>query len=357
VVAACAHEEAGIGGTGASGGAHGSAGQGGKGGSSGAIASAGKANGGVGGTATAGSGGVAGTGGGGKSSGGTGGKGGTAGGGTSGSTTGGAGGANDGGGPPLGMSDCDVGGAGGGGGVGGAGGGAGGAPGIDYSLALDGNGDCVDVSTITNINILSDWTIEAWFKDGNTNYSHGRAYIMAFGNTDTDSDIPYSITLENLKLWAYIRHNWIPDVNNIDTNLTQIVSYAVPGSTSVWHHVAVTHDDTADSLTMYLDGSQVATGSAPNDSTATTHHFYIGCSAKGSPTHWLGLINDVRVWNVVRSGTEILNNYGVELECTPPGLVANWKFDEGSGSTANDSVGPHQGALVGDASFSIDNPH
>jgi hypothetical protein len=64
--------------------------------------------------------------------------------------------------------------------------------------------------------------------------------------------------------------------------------------------------------------------------------------------------DDVCLCSLVRSGSESAANYKDQLSFTPSDLVANWGFDEASGSTALDSVGGRTLALGGGAAFTAD---
>lgn len=72
--------------------------------------------------------------------------------------------------------------------------------------------------------------------------------------------------------------------------------------------------------------------------------------------HWRGKLDDVRVWNIARVGADISSTFRNELTGTAPGLVGNWRFNEGSGATAADSSVPPSAdaTLSGGASFSTD---
>jgi hypothetical protein len=50
-----------------------------------------------------------------------------------------------------------------------------------------------------------------------------------------------------------------------------------------------------------------------------------------------GKIDEVRIWNVARTGAQILANYNTEIT-SGTGLVGRWGFNEGCGGTANNSV-------------------
>ena len=71
-----------------------------------------------------------------------------------------------------------------------------------------------------------------------------------------------------------------------------------------------------------------------------------------------GKLDDVRIWNTVRTGAQISANYRTQLTGSQPGLVANWKFDEGSGTTALDSTTPAENATMnGGATWSSTDIH
>lgn len=98
-----------------------------------------------------------------------------------------------------------------------------------------------------------------------------------------------------------------------------------------WHHYLATFDDAGNSLKLYIDGVLVAT-------TSTTYS--ISWSGQGTATRagkhgntstaydFDGGIDDVRVYNYALSDAQIAEVYG---------LIAHWKLDESSGSSANDA--------------------
>jgi hypothetical protein len=124
---------------------------------------------------------------------------------------------------------------------------------------------------------------------------------------------------------------------------------------STWHHVAATFVASTRSLTLYLDGAQVAQGIlTARTTTGNTLSVEMGRNGNGSNS-WIGKLDDVRIWNVVRTLTEISTSYRTELATAPANLVGNWKFNEGSGPTAADSTTPPNNAtLVGGAGWSTD---
>ena len=66
----------------------------------------------------------------------------------------------------------------------------------------------------------------------------------------------------------------------------------------------------------------------------------------------LDKLDDVRIWTVVRSRDEIRANYRQELTVAQPGLLANWRFDDGNVLSAVDLVAEHEAVLSGGAEYS-----
>jgi hypothetical protein len=123
---------------------------------------------------------------------------------------------------------------------------------------------------------------------------------------------------------------------------------------NTWHHVAATFQASTRTLTLYLDGVQVAQDVLDRVSTGNTLPVDLG-RAGTSGKAFAGKLDDVRLWNVVRSPADIAANYKAQLSGPTSGLVANWTFDDGTGSTAVDSTTPPENAaLAGGASFSTD---
>ncbi|MDR4988959.1 MAG: LamG-like jellyroll fold domain-containing protein [Bacteroidales bacterium] len=102
-----------------------------------------------------------------------------------------------------------------------------------------------------------------------------------------------------------------------------------------WHHVAAVRDN--GTWKLYLDGvEQVITNENTTPNTPVDRIF-IGANYENDRM-FNGKIDEVRVWNVARSESEIRASYG-SLAGTENGLTAYWRLDEGEGSTAGDSSG------------------
>jgi hypothetical protein len=134
----------------------------------------------------------------------------------------------------------------------------------------------------------------------------------------------------------------------VDTKLVAPVN----GLTNGWHHVAVTHrfGATQDSH-WYLNGEELTgvrwTNDAgnPTDGAApvkanSRSPYYLGFSAT-QHLYTAGALDEIRVWRVVRSQTDIQATMRQTLTGSEPGLVAYWNFDEPAGATAVRDLSPN----------------
>lgn len=101
-----------------------------------------------------------------------------------------------------------------------------------------------------------------------------------------------------------------------------------------WHHAAGTWNSSTGAMILYIDGIQVATGAGPTGARTATTNLKIGAirtltsDPLGVPQYFVGDIDDVRIWSVVRTGAQIAANYQSALTLPQTGLAAYLKFDD-----------------------------
>ncbi len=123
-----------------------------------------------------------------------------------------------------------------------------------------------------------------------------------------------------------------------------------------WHHVACVRDASTGRKRIYVDGV-LDFESAAGVSTANLS--YPDGGVPGQVTPWgpyivlaaekhdagpafpsfAGYLDEVRLWNVARTGTEILVSRHQVLPAGTAGLVASYRFEEGGGTAVLDSSG------------------
>ena len=164
------------------------------------------------------------------------------------------------------------------------------------------------------------WTAEFW-----VNRQDAPGYSAALL-----SDTNYALKLEQFN---YTRKVGFTRFNVAD----YVFNYSAP--TNKWVHLAFVCDT---NTRLYVNGvltdQNTATISLPMDQLGWDAHSGDYCN---------GLLDEVRVWNVARSQAALQANMCRTLSLPQSGLVACWRFDEGAGTTANDSTGNgNTGTLV-----------
>jgi Bacterial Ig domain/Calcineurin-like phosphoesterase/Concanavalin A-like lectin/glucanases superfamily/Purple acid Phosphatase, N-terminal domain len=123
-------------------------------------------------------------------------------------------------------------------------------------------------------------------------------------------------------------------------------NFPVTGSTTlqdgVIYHVAATYDTTTATWKLYVNGvAETITqtiptfvGVAPRNDSIQGLGIGTTINSTGARSGFFqGLIDEVRIWNVARSATEILANKDQKIAIGTTGLLARYGFDEASGTT------------------------
>ncbi len=210
-------------------------------------------------------------------------------------------------------------------------------------LSFDGSNDKVDLQ---NLDISgSALTLEVNFNssdlDNCGSYLDCRIISKSVGTADQDHYWMLS-TIKNSSNQAVLRFR----LKTGSSTSTLIASSAVVNENE-WNHVAATYDGSM--MRLYLNGNEV--GSAPKSGNLATNssvNAYIGNNPVTSKP-FEGLIDDVRIWNIARTQSEISDSREAELTGSESGLVGYWRFNEGEGQFAHDSSGNLNDGILGDA--------
>jgi len=182
------------------------------------------------------------------------------------------------------------------------------------ALDFEEPGQSVQISGIT---CPSEFTFEALINRQGTG---GFRTILEFGN-----DAPY-IGIFNNKL---ILFNGVTSNNTIPLN--------------EWIHIAITYSLTNLEAKLYINGVL--------DNTATNVTLNItgtgaGIGQNQNDTVFGGSIDDVKLWDVVRTEAEVLADIDTCFNGTETGLYALYNFNEATGTIANDLTGNFNGTLI-----------
>ena len=114
---------------------------------------------------------------------------------------------------------------------------------------------------------------------------------------------------------------------------------------NTWYHIAVTY--TAATMNIYINGILDNTLTNPGTPMiASSQHLSIGEGSMWKGREMTGKLSDVRFWNVVRTPAEIAAAMNSSLTGTETGLIANWKMNEGTGTSVADATGNYPLTII-----------
>ena len=203
----------------------------------------------------------------------------------------------------------------------------------------------------TNGNAISNtWTVEVWYKKA----SNGSARNLT-NRTNGNSGGTWGLrlgTYNNVQKVGIVKYNDKDYyIDNASANL----------GIDEWEHIAWTYQ--TNTLTIYVNGVSLGNtykahnkGSSTYSSLAATPLYwnYIGKSRNSNSI--TGMIDELRIWNDVRTEEEINNKMFSDLDGDEEGLVAYYNMTDGSGSTVSnnsqntiDGISPstYNGTMVG----------
>ncbi len=191
---------------------------------------------------------------------------------------------------------------------------------VSNALNFDGVNDVVATADFTGTNLVGDLTLEVWFKATSL---HGRTLVTRNHTTDFD-----------ITLWSN-QLNFYHGNGSSYINLT--FNYFFNPNT--WYHVAVVRNMVAKTVSLYVNGVfQQTIGWGFPDPSTTNAPLFIG--KRACCPSFEGSIDEVRIWNVQRTASEIVNNMNNELTGSETGLQHYFKLNDGlaEGNNLNDTI-------------------
>lgn len=192
------------------------------------------------------------------------------------------------------------------------------------ALNFDGNNDIVQ-TTYAGVLGTTNRTFEAWvFVSPNAPTTN--LAILDYGTNAVGSRNTFSVT--GTRGITFISGGTNANIGSSTPNLVTV---------GQWTHVAFVLNNGIGYL--YVNGSQVASGNLSTVNTpANNQTVRIGQRVSGGSIPFEGSIDEVRIWNVARTASEIQSNMNAEFCGSEPNLQLYLKFNNGTANGANAGV-------------------
>ena len=203
--------------------------------------------------------------------------------------------------------------------------------------AISLNGTNGYLSLPSGIWFNGDFTVEAW------------VYARSYNNWSRLIDFSDGPDNYNVYLALSDGTSGLPAMGVFtNNNGTPVLVSGSPLPLNQWAHLAATLSGTT--ATIYINGKAVGSATLNIPPAVTRTNIYIGRSAYAADSYANAIFDEIRIWDIARTQTQIQTNMNRSLVGTETGLVGYWRLDEGAGTNALDSsVSGRTAALAGGA--------
>ena len=202
----------------------------------------------------------------------------------------------------------------------------------------------------TGLDITGDISVEAWIKLEQLPSAITNVFTLLAKEDGTNRSYDAFINPDN-KIWfIFFSGSAVYSRAYTTTALTS-------ADVGEWIHIAITADvsEKASGIKIYKNGvAETMTGSTNNATSIQNSSAMVSIGARSDESQYFdGLLDEVRVWNDIRTATEISDNYQKELDGDESGLVGYWKFND---SALDETSNDNDLTLVNTPSYSSDVP-
>ncbi len=209
------------------------------------------------------------------------------------------------------------------------------------SIHLDGSNDYINCGNNAAIQITGTAiTLEAWIYPTSFKPNVWEGCVVTKDGTGPDAGYMLRVGNGGTVNFNLGSGGW----NEINSSFGAV-------SLNTWHHIAGTYDGTTQRL--YVDGVEVATSTSSFSILNPSTNLYLGDSPGFPGRNFPGRVEEVRIWNVTRNASQITAGMNNELCGTETGLVAYYKFNQGTAggpnpglTTVTDEMGTSNGTLI-----------
>lgn len=199
-----------------------------------------------------------------------------------------------------------------------------------YALSFDG---VDDHGSVPASNWFSgDFTIESWvYVRSHKNW----ARLIDFGNAGYSSEVYLAISEGP---------TGFPKMGVFSNGNGPLVGSSQPIPTNQWVHLAATLSGTTG--TIYLNGVNVGSGTLNIPANVLRTNNYIARSLFAGDEYADAIYDEIRIWNVAKTQSQIQANLRRSLVGNEAGLIGYWRCDEGSGTNIADATGHGNSATL-----------
>ncbi|MEO9482536.1 MAG: MBG domain-containing protein [Ekhidna sp.] len=204
---------------------------------------------------------------------------------------------------------------------------------FEPALNFDGSAistyDYIEVPDANSLDITNAFTFETWVRFDNVTNGAGAA--------DDFQGVFYKSTFNGNYGLAYSRSG-VLRFYHIGFGAS-ITDYSWAPVVDTWYHVAVTFNGTKSAI--IVDGTEVASQTDVASSlTPNTEPLVIGASPFTGASTWPfeGSMEEIRMWNIAKTASEINTSKDTELKGDESGLVLYYHFNEGTIGGDNTSI-------------------
>ncbi len=187
------------------------------------------------------------------------------------------------------------------------------------ALNFDGNNDYVVTSSSSSLGLTNQVTMEAWLRT-----SYDNKFIVGVAGSDPNWGCEMAVQSGGYLIFSVYNGAW----RNLSSNPITV-------NDNNWHHVTAVYDGV--NLKLYIDGALVGTLNSPGSINTGNPYLTIGRHSAGI-LHFNGELDEVRVWNTARTQTQIQDNRNTTIDPSTAGLIAYYRFDQGTAGGNNAGV-------------------
>jgi hypothetical protein len=192
---------------------------------------------------------------------------------------------------------------------------------VDYALQLNGTNQYASASEGTAFVTRANYSLEGWINPSSTTCASDCTFFSHDGD--------YIVLIQSGYYKVYVYYNGQGTYSLYDTG--------VKAQANAWQHIAFTKSGSA--IAYYLNGRKIYSTTISGYTgppTYTGFQFKLGWHYSSS--YFPGLVDEVRLWSVQRSDTEVVSDMHNYVPVSTSGLVAYYDLNEGSGTTLTNVV-------------------